>query len=141
MGYILIMQYGVLGLIVASLVDGIPTIIIMLYWIRKNYGLTVDWRSSAKILLSSAVPAALTFMLVSELNFPSLIRLIIGAVFFAFVFVAVALLTRTLNKSDIENLRGMVSGLGVIGKIFNYVLSIIEKLMEILIPNSHRTID
>jgi O-antigen/teichoic acid export membrane protein len=134
MGYILIMQFGVLGLIVTSLVTGIPTTIITLYWIRKHYELTVDWRSSAKILLSSAIAAALTYILISELGFSSLIRLIIGVVFFAFVFVTAALLTQTINKSDIENLRGMVSGLGTIGKIFNRVLNIIEKLMETLKP-------
>ena len=134
LGYVLIMQFGVLGLIVTSLVPGIPTTIIPLYWIRKHYELTVDWRSSAKILLSSAIAAALTYVLILELGFSSLIRLIIGVVFFAFVFVAAALLTQTINKSDIENLRGMVSGLGTIGKIFNRVLNIIEKLVETLKP-------
>jgi O-antigen/teichoic acid export membrane protein len=132
MGYILIMQFGVLGLIITSLVPGIPTTIISLYWIKKHYELTVDWRSSGKILLSSAVAAALTYVLISELGFSSLIRLIIGVVFFSLVFVAAALLTQTINKSDIENLRGMTSGLGLIGKIINRVLSIIGKLMEII---------
>jgi len=132
MGYILIMQFGVLGLIVTSLATGIPTTIIALYWIRKHYELTVDWHSSAKILLSSAIATALTYILISELGFSSLIRLIIGVVFFAFVFVTAVLVTQTINKSDIENLRGMVSGLGTIGKILNRVLNIIEKLMETL---------
>jgi O-antigen/teichoic acid export membrane protein len=133
-GYILIMQFGVLGLIATSLVTGIPSTVITLYWIRKHYELTVDWRSSAKILLSSTIAAALTYVLILELGFSSWIRLIIGIVFFAFVFVAATLLTQTINKSDIENLRGMVSDLGIIGKIFNRVLNIIEKLMEILKP-------
>src|SRR5665647_912934 len=42
LGYILIMQLGVLGLIIASTIAGVPTTIISLYWIRKHYGLTVD---------------------------------------------------------------------------------------------------
>jgi O-antigen/teichoic acid export membrane protein len=134
MGYILIMQFGVLGLIATSLVTSIPTTIIMVYWIRKHYELTIDWRSSAKILLSSAIAAALTYVLILELGFSSWIRLIIGLVFFTFVFFTAALLTQTINKSDIENLRGMVSGLGTIGKIFNRVLNIIEKLVETLKP-------
>jgi O-antigen/teichoic acid export membrane protein len=132
MGYILIMHFGVLGLIATSLVTPIFTIIIMLYWVKKHYGLTVDWRSSAKILLSSTIAAALTYVLILELNFSSLMRLIIGLVFFTIVFVTVVLLTQTMNKSDIENLRGMVSGLGTIGNIINRILNIIEKLMEIL---------
>ena len=134
MGYILILRLGVLGLIVTSLVTGIPSTVISLYWIRKHYELTVDWRSSAKILLSSTIAAALTYVLISELGFSSWIRLIIGVVFFAFVFVAATLLTQTINKYDIENLRGMVSELGIIGKIFNRVLNIIEKLMKTLKP-------
>ncbi len=134
MGYILIMQFGVLGLIVTSLLTQIPLIIIMLYWIRKRYELTVDWHSSAKILLSSFIAAVLTYVLILELGFSSLIRLIIGVVFFAFVFVAAVLITQTINKYDIENLRGMVNGLGIFGKILNRVLNVIEKLMKTLRP-------
>ena len=128
----MILHFGVLGLIVTSLIPGIATTSISLYWVKKHYELTVDWSSSLKILLSSGVAAALTYVLVLELGFSSLIRLIIGAVFFILVFGAAALLTKVINKSDIENLRGMIAGLGVIGKIFNRVLDIIEKLMKII---------
>jgi O-antigen/teichoic acid export membrane protein len=141
MGYVLILQFGVLGLITTFIVSGVPSTIVSLYWIRKHYELTIDWRSSTKILSSSAIAAALTFLLISELGFASWIRLIIGVVFFAFVFVVASLLTKTIDKYDIENLRGMVTGMGLIGKIFNKALNIIEKLMEILNRNSHRTIN
>jgi len=129
LGYILIMQFGVLGLIITTLVTGIPSTLIPLYWVRKHYDLTIDWRSSAKIVLSSSVAAASTYLLILELGYSSLIRLIIGIVFFILVFITAALLTKTINKSDIENLRSMASGLGIIGKIFCRVLNIYEKLM------------
>jgi O-antigen/teichoic acid export membrane protein len=132
LGYILIMQFGVLGLIVTTLVTGIVSTIVPLVWVRKNYGLTVDWGSSARIVLSSSVTAILTYVLVLELGFSSLIRLIIGVVFFAFVFVVATLLIRAINKSDIENLCGMASGLGTVGKIFCRLLNIYQKLMETL---------
>jgi O-antigen/teichoic acid export membrane protein len=139
LAYILIMQFGVLGLIVTNLVTGIPTIIISLSWIRKHYGLTVDWLSSAKILSSSFLSAGLTYLLVLELGFSSLIRLIIGIIFFVFVFLAIVLITQTINKSDVENIRGMVHGLGLIGKIVSRFLVVVEKLMNTLKHNS--TID
>ena len=132
LGYLLIMQFGVLGLIITSLITGIPSTIIPLYWIKKHYNLTINWPSSAKILLSSSVAAASTYGLILILDFSSLIRLIIGVVFFAFVFVAATLLTQTINKSDIENLRSMASGLGKIGKIFTRILNIYEKLAQTL---------
>ena len=114
------------------MVTGIVTTIIPLYWVRTNYGLTVDWGSSAKILLSSSVTALLTYFLVLELGFSSLIRLLVGVVFFAVVFVAATLLIKTINRSDLENMRSMASGLGIIGKIFGRVLNIYQKIMETL---------
>jgi stage V sporulation protein B len=132
MGYILIMQLGVLGLIIASTVAGIPSTVVSLFWIRKHYGLTIDWGSSVKILLSSATASVLTYFLIMELGFSSLIRLIIGVMFFAFVFVVMVLFTRTINKEDIENLRGMVSELGIIGKIINLALNMFDKIMKTL---------
>jgi stage V sporulation protein B len=132
LGYLLIMQFGVLGLIITTLVTGIITTIIPLIWVRKNYELTVDWISSAKIVLPSSATAILTYVLVSEMGFSSLIRLIIGVVFFAFVFVVATLLIRTINNSDIENLCNMADGLGIAGKIFIRILNIYQKLMETL---------
>ncbi len=132
MGYILIMQLGVLGLIIASTIAGLPSIIVSLLWIRKHYGLTIDWGSSVKILLSSAIASVLTYVLITELGYSSIIRLIVGIVFFAFIFVVMVLFTRTINKCDIENLRDMVSGLGIIGKIINLILNMFDKIMKTL---------
>lgn len=132
MGYLLIMNFGVIGLIVTTLITQLLVNVIMLYWIRIHYGLTVDWVSSVKILLSSAVAASLTYVLILELRFSSFILLILGVVFFIVVFLAATLLTRTISKSDIENLRGMISGLGSIGKIINKVLNILEKMVNFL---------
>ncbi len=132
LGYVLILHFGVLGLILTSIITGVPSTVISLYWIRKHYELTVDWSSSARILLSSISSAFLTFLLISELAFSSLVRLIIGIIFFVFVIVMMSLLTKTINKSDIENIRSMTSGLGIIGKIFSRILNFYQKLMETL---------
>jgi hypothetical protein len=88
--------------------------------------------SSAKIVLSASAAAIVTYLFVSELGYSSLIRLIIGALFFAIAFVAATLLTKTLNKSDIENLSKMASGLGIVGRILSRALNIYLKLMKTL---------
>jgi len=131
-GYLLIMRFGVLGLIITSLTAGIPSTAIILLWINKHYALTVDWTSSAKVLASSLISAALTYALVLVLPFSSWIRLVIGLVFFIIVFGAVALLTRTINKDDLNNLRGMTSGLGAIGKTVNRISNFLEKIINAL---------
>jgi O-antigen/teichoic acid export membrane protein len=132
MGYILIMNFGVFGLIVASLTSGLPSLFISLAWIRKHYGLTVDWRSSGRILLSSGVAGGLTYLLVSELKFSGWIELVVGVVFFLAVFSTAVLLTRTINRADVANLRGMVGGLGPLSGVLITVLNLIEKLMTAL---------
>jgi O-antigen/teichoic acid export membrane protein len=132
MGFILIMQIGVLGLIATVLVSGIPSLFISLWWIRKHYSLTVNWMSSAKILLSSAIAAAPTYWLTMQLSYPSWVRLIIGVIFFIFVFIAAAILTRTVTRADLENLQNMTSGIGSIGVLLGRILNFIEKIMEVL---------
>lgn len=121
---------GVLGLIITSLVTSVPTTIISLWWIKKNYDLVVDWVSSTKILLSSAVAASSTYLMISVLPFSSPIRLLIGVLFFVAVFFVAALLTKTICRSDVENLRRMTSGLGVIGVLLDPIIRVIEKLTK-----------
>ena len=132
LGFILIMNFGVLGLLSTMLVAGLPSLFISLRWIKKNYGLTIDWSFSVKIILSSGTTAILTYVLINQLYFDSWIELSIGAVFFVLTFLIVAILTRTFNKTDISNLREMFSTIGPLRGLLNRLLSIIEKLVTLL---------
>jgi O-antigen/teichoic acid export membrane protein len=128
-GSILIPFYGVIGSIIGSLTVGIPSLFIALYWIRKRYNLTVDWNSSAKITLSSAITGALTYLIVSQLGFASWIRLIIGVIVFVLILIPAMLFTRAITKPDLVNLRIMIAGLGPLRKIIGKVLDVVEKIM------------
>lgn len=132
MGLVLILNYGVMGLIIPTLVAPLPSLFISLIWVKKRYGVTVDWASSARILLSSAVAGGLTYLLIAQLGFSSGVRLLIGVVFFIPVYVIAALLTRAFNRTDIANLRNMLSALGPLSGLFHGFLNLIEKLMTAL---------
>lgn len=106
--------------------------IISLHWIKKHYSVTVDWKSSAKIFLSSAAAAAITYATITQLSFSSWIKLILGLTIFLPFFIITIILTRTINRSDINNLREMLSELEPLQKLFNRLLNLIEKLMTIL---------
>jgi O-antigen/teichoic acid export membrane protein len=129
---LLISQFGIIGLIVTALTAGIPSLIISLFWLKKHYDVTVDWSSSARILLSGAVAAAITYLLVTQLAFSNWIALIVGAIVFLSSFVLAVLLTRAIDRSDINNLRGMLGGLGPLRRPINFFLIFIEKLMNVL---------
>lgn len=128
-GTVLIFNFGVLGLIITSLIEGLPSLVISLYWIRKHYGVSVDWSSSARIILSSAVAAALTYVVISAVSFSSIVELILGAAVFLLTAAVALLLTRSISRSDIANFRLVVSGIGAIGRIVGKFLAFVEKLM------------
>jgi O-antigen/teichoic acid export membrane protein len=132
MGYLFIMQFGVIGLIATSLISGIPSLVISLIWVKRHYDLTVDWVSSAKILASSAIAAILTYVFVSSISYSSLVELLLGVVFFVIVLLAAIIFTRTLSVTDLNSLRDMTGGLGPLSKIICRILDIFEKLMRML---------
>jgi O-antigen/teichoic acid export membrane protein len=134
LSFVLISQFGVIGLIVTSLTVGLPSLFISLRFIKKRFGVSVEWVSSAKILFSSAVAAIITYVLISQLAFSSPIQLAVGVVVFVLIFLLAALLTRTVNRADVSNLREIINALGPLRKPLNALLNLIEKLMIILQP-------
>ena len=134
LSFVLISQFGVIGLIVTTLTVSLPSLFISLRFIKKRFGVSVDWVSSAKILFSSIVAAILTYILMSPLAFSSPIQLAVGVVVFVLIFLLAALLTRTVNRADMSNLREIINSLGPLRKPLNVLLNLIEKLMTILQP-------
>ncbi|MCL2476423.1 oligosaccharide flippase family protein [Candidatus Bathycorpusculum sp.] len=129
LGFVLISQFGIIGLIISSLTVVLPGLVLSLNFIKKRYGVSVAWGASAKILISSALTGVLTYLLVTWLPFISVIRLAIGVVAFVGIFILIAVFTRTITRTDLENIRTIVGGLGPLRKPLNIVLGILEKLM------------
>ncbi len=129
LSFVLVSQFGIIGLIVTAIIVSLPGLFLGLGFIKKHYGVSVDWASSAKILFSSGVAGALTYLAVSLLPFSSIIRLGIGVVVFVAAFLLVAVVTRTINRTDLGNIRIVAGGLGPLRKPLTIVLNLIEKLM------------
>jgi O-antigen/teichoic acid export membrane protein len=139
LGFILISNHGVLGLIITGLTAVIPGSILTLNFIKKRYNVTVPWKSSAKILLSSTTAAALTYAIILQLSsLASLLQLIVGVVIFSLTYLTTAILTKAFNQTDLHNLREMFRALGPLQRLFNIILNIIEKLMTTLTPSKSK---
>jgi O-antigen/teichoic acid export membrane protein len=128
LGFILIPAYGITGLIIAGLLAGLPSMFWVLYRIWKSYEAKADFQSSAKILAASAIAAAAAYLPTGLFNMANWIRLIIGLVIFLTVYVLGAPLIGAVSLTDINNLRTMFSGLGVVTKIINLPLNAAEKV-------------
>ena len=132
LGSVLILNFGVLGLVATTLVASIPSLIMALGFIRRTYGLTVDGVSSVRILFSSLLAAALTYFVISELFLASWAELLVGVGIFFVVLVPLLLLSRSVTRGDIANLRFMAGGLGGLGGVICKVLRLVERLMNFL---------
>ena len=128
----LIPNYGIIGLIATTLTAGIPSLITGLWWAKKHFTVTVDWASSAKILLSSALAALIAYAAISQLGTANWIKLAIGTITFIVSYMATASLTGAINKTDIQNIKEMLKELGLLSRILNYPLNLIEKALLVL---------
>jgi O-antigen/teichoic acid export membrane protein len=131
LGWILISQFGVVGMILSSLLAGVPSLIYGLWWIKKNYAATIDWLSSTKIFLASVIATGATYLLLAQFTFDYWIEMFTGGIFFLAVYLVTAPMIQAVKKTDILRLREMLSGLGPFSYIFNIPLEIMEKLSDV----------
>lgn len=131
LGLLLIPTFKVVGLIVTTLIAGLPSLIIGLNWAKKHFGVSVDWISSAKIFLASGIAGAIAYVVVSVVSYSAWIELAAGGIVFLFVYLIAILLNRAIDKNDIDNLREMLSELGPIFYLIKPLLKLVEKLLAV----------
>ena len=129
LSFILVSQFGIIGLIVATIMVGVPGLLWSIVFIKKRYDVSIDWISSVKIIISSSIAGGLTYLVISLLPFSSPIQLIIGVAVFVIVFLLAAIITRTINRNDLANVREIVGSLGPLRKPLTVILNLLEKLM------------
>jgi stage V sporulation protein B len=134
LGLIMVSHFGIIGIIVATDTVGIPCTVIELYWINKNYGVSVDFRSSAKIVLSSAIAAIVTFSFVFFSGFNSILTLFFGTLIFLAILIIALSATKTLTIIDVYNFREMTKSIQHLRGTINVILRILEKVINTFNP-------
>jgi O-antigen/teichoic acid export membrane protein len=132
---ILIPMFGILGLLATYLVAGIPSTVIALWWVRKHFGVSIDWLSSVKILLASGIASIVTYLAINQLNLAHWINLVIGGIIFFIVYLVMAPILGAVNKKDVQYLKETSKSFGTFAPIFNLPLAIIEFLVRIFQKN------
>jgi len=127
----LIPTFGILGLIASHLTAGLPSLIIALWWIKKHYKATVDWKSSTKILTASAIASFPTYIAATQLSLPNWLTLILGAAIYLITYMITAPLIGAINKKDIQNLQETLEGFGPLSHLLKIPLNLIERLIII----------
>jgi O-antigen/teichoic acid export membrane protein len=130
LAFLLVPNFGIVGVILGSLFATIPKLILGLVWIWRHYQVKADFSCSTKILASSGVSAAATYLFTSLMGTPEWIKLAVGGATFLTLYLIITPLIRAVNKTDIKNLRNMLSDLGIISKILHLPLSFAEKIAK-----------
>jgi O-antigen/teichoic acid export membrane protein len=128
--FVLIPTYGVLGLLIIQLLASKPGLFYGLWWIKRNFGFTVDWLSSVKILFVSLCTWAITRIILSLLGLRYLYEFFVGGFLIVVLFLLLLPLTETIDREDIRNIRSIGSAIKPLEPFVNLVLNILEKLIR-----------
>jgi len=128
--FLLIPQFGIPGKIFASITAGLPSLFIALYWIWKRYGIRVDFRTSGKIFLASSIAAIVTYLFQSVFVAAAWIMLTTGVILFLAIYLIATPLIGAINQTDVNNIRAIFSGLGIVSKLLEIPLTLVEKPLK-----------
>ncbi len=129
LGFILIPSFGINGLIVATLIAGLPPMFIAVFRVVRRFGVKVDWGASAKILLSAATAGLLTLFLLQQLQTYAVVQLFLGALLFASVYFVMTPLIGGINQADIANCQVIVSKMGFASLLLKFPLKLFELIL------------
>jgi O-antigen/teichoic acid export membrane protein len=128
---LLIPQFGVFGVIMVTVFAGVPSMSIGLYWIWKKHGTKADLGNSARIFLASILAAVVTFLFITMFDASAWVVLTTGTVLFLAIYLTTAPIFGAINQADIYNLRTMFSSLGVVAKVIEIPLAIMQKMLRV----------
>ncbi len=131
LAFLLVPSFGVVGGILGIVVSSVPSMVWGLYWIWKRYKVKASFQTSGKILVASLIAAGASYLLLFVLVAADWIRLTLGFVVFIVVYLFSAPLTGAINQSDVNNLRAMLSGLGIVSALLEVPLKVIEKVLKL----------
>jgi hypothetical protein len=132
LSFVLVSQFGIIGLIVTTTIVGLPSLFLSLRFIKKKFDVGLDWGSSAKIVFSSGLTGLITYFAVSLMPFSSPVQLVLGIVVFVIAFLLLAVVTKTVKKTDLENISGIANAMGPLRKPLAIIITLIGKLMNVL---------
>jgi teichuronic acid exporter len=128
--FLLIPPLGIIGIILGTPAAALPSTFIALYLIWKNYGAKADFGASAKILIASVLATLTVYLFLLFFTAPFWVLLLAGSIIFLVVYLISAPLVGAINQTDVNNLRAMFSGSGIIPKLLEIPLKIIEKILK-----------
>ncbi|XHH09333.1 MAG: oligosaccharide flippase family protein [Candidatus Bathyarchaeia archaeon] len=120
----------IIGGIMAVMVSTIPSMAWGLIWLWKNYHVKADFKSSGKVFAASLTASIAAYVFLAVFSAPYWVLLLVGAVIFLAVYLISAPMIGAINRVDIDNLKLMTSGLGIISKVLEVPFLLMRKICK-----------
>jgi len=101
-----------------------------LWWTKKNFGFTIEWKTSAKIYISSASSYLVSYFILMNLRLGDWPEILLGGGLFILMYLIMIYALRTMGLDDIQNLRRILGAMGPLTPIFNIFLTLFEKILK-----------
>jgi len=125
----LLMHYGMLGAVIASLINSVLSTAISLIVARRMYGIVIDVTQVVKYWAPSLIAGALTYIVMRMISNMWLALGVGSVIYLALLIILTALLT---NMEDLKNLADISRGINYIGPLIGRALNYLIKIKMIL---------
>jgi O-antigen/teichoic acid export membrane protein len=126
---VLIPSIGITGMLIGSLISGIPSLFIGLFFVWKKYGAKIDFNASAKIFFSASLAALAVYIFVTFIPTANVMKLAVGLTLFLAVYLVCTPMVGAVNGADINILKAMFKDLGLASKIIEIPINLMEKVL------------
>jgi len=124
-------SFGIMGLIAASFVSGFCSLLYGLLTAIKKFNVSVDFLSSTKIFLCSAISALLSLVFLIYSPFNNVINIIVGFTVFLVAYLTLLPAIGVLNSTDLEIFRRLFQKTKSVWPIIKLFLAYEAKILKI----------
>jgi O-antigen/teichoic acid export membrane protein len=128
--YLLILRWGVVGMLVSELVGPRLGMLYGIYVIKKKFGFTFDFGSSLKLFVSAFAAYLVSSTLFSVLDLNPWLELVLGTLLVLLVYIGGIVVLRVLVKRDIRNMCSISDAFGPLAGVFRVLLSLVGRFVE-----------
>jgi len=118
----LLVHYGMLGAVIASLINGVLGTAISLIIARRMYGIVIDVTQVVKYWAQSLIAGTLTYIVMRIMSNMWLALGVGSVIYLALLIILTALMT---DMEDLKNLADISRGINYVGPLINHVINYI----------------
>ena len=126
------MHYGMLGAVIASLINGVLGTAISLIVARRMYSIVIDVTQVVKYWAPSLIAGTLTYLAMRIMSNMWLTLGVGSVIYLASLIVLTALLT---NMEDLKNIADISRGINYVGPLINHVINYIIMVKTLFLGN------